>query len=136
MNAQGFNEGQAYSAQDVRYVEKNGVVYATIMAWPEAGNFTFKAFSIAEPSYSGEVDKVELLGAGAVEFTHGVNGLTVVVPGNKPNSIAPVFKITFKEETRSAYELLQDLVGGVQTAADEAAPQVHAYNTGKYSPAK
>ena len=136
MNAQGFNEGQAYSAQDVRYVEKNGVVYATIMAWPEAGNFTFKAFSIAEPSYSGEVDKVELLGAGAVEFTHGVNGLTVVVPGNKPNSIAPVFKITFKEETRSAYELLQDLVGGVQTAADEAAPQVQAYNTGKYSPAK
>ena len=96
MNAQGFNEGQAYSAQDVRYVTKGGAVYATIMAWPAAGNFTFKAFSKAEPSHSGEVESVTLLGAGPVEFTHNANGLTVKVPSAKPNDIAPVFKITFK----------------------------------------
>ena len=96
MNAQGFNEGQAYSARDVRYVTKDGAVYATIMAWPATGDFTFKAFSTAEPSYSGEVEKVTLLGGGDVEFTHGVNGLTIKVPNTKPNDIAPVFRITFK----------------------------------------
>ena len=136
MNAQGFNEGQAYSAQDVRYVEKKGTVYATIMAWPAAGEFTFKAFSIAESSYSGEVEKVTLLGGGNVEFTHGINGLTIKVPNTKPNDIAPVFRITFKAENRSAYELLQDLIHAVESAASEAATKAMPYNTGKLNPAK
>ena len=136
MNAQGFNEGQAYSAQDVRYVEKDGVVYATIMAWPASGNFTFKAFSIAETSYSGEVAKVTLLGGGDVEFTHDINGLTVNVPATKPNSIAPVFRITFKEDNRNAYEVLQEFVGGIETVVSESEPKAQAYNTGKLNPVK
>ncbi len=103
MNAQGFNEGQAYSAQDVRYVEKDGVVYATIMAWPEAGEFTFKAFGLTASSYSGDVDKVELLGSNdAIAFEQDFQGLTVIIPSAKPNGIAPVFRITFKEETRTS----------------------------------
>ena len=136
MTAQGFNESIDYSAQDVRYVEKDGAVYATIMDWPAAGDFTFKAFSIAESSYSGEVDKVTLLGGDDVEFTHGINGLTVKVPSTKPNGIAPVFRITFKEESRSAYELLQDLIEAVDAAVESAAVSVQPYNTGKLSPAK
>ncbi|MBO7378415.1 MAG: alpha-L-fucosidase [Bacteroidales bacterium] len=136
MNAQGFNEGQAYSAQDVRYVQKDGVVYATIMAWPSAGDFTFKAFSMAETSYSGEVESVTLLGGGEIEFTHNIKGLTVKVPSTKPNSIAPVFRITFKADNRSAYEKLQDVIQEVETAAGEAASEVQDYNTGKLSPAR
>ncbi|MBP5345011.1 MAG: alpha-L-fucosidase [Bacteroidales bacterium] len=96
MNAQGFNEGQSYSAQDVRYVEKKGSVYATIMAWPAASKFTFKAFSLAESTVSGKVKSVTLLGHGKVPFTQGTEGLTVKVPAQQPNGIAPVFKVTFK----------------------------------------
>jgi alpha-L-fucosidase len=136
MNAQGFNEGQAYSAQDVRYVEKNGTVYATIMAWPAAGDFTFKAFSITKTSYSGEVDKVVLLGGGEVEFTQDINGLTVKVPSTKPNTIAPVFRITFKNDSRTSYEVLQSMVSEMEAAADVFATQAHPYNTGKVSIAK
>jgi len=136
MNAQGFNEGQAYSAQDVRYVQKDGAVYATIMAWPAAGDFTMKAFSIAETSYSGEVEKVTLLGGGDVEFTHGINGLTIKVPATKPNDIAPVFRITFKEEAFTPYELLQKIITESEAAANEAAVSAHPYNTGKVSTAK
>ncbi len=136
MNAQGFNEGQAYSAQDVRYVQKDGVVYATIMAWPTTSNFTFKAFSIAEPSYSGEVDKVTLLGGGGVEFTHDINGLTIQVPDTKPNGIAPVFRITFKEDNRSAYEQLQDLVVSLEELIDIMSDEVMDYNTGRMNPVK
>ena len=136
MNAQGFNEGQAYSAQDVRYVAKGDTVYATIMAWPSAGDFLFKAFSIMEPSYSGIVDKVTLLGSGEVEFSQDINGLTVKVPATKPNAIAPVFRITMKADNRSAYDLLQDVILSVEAEATAAESRVQAYNTGKLSPAK
>jgi alpha-L-fucosidase len=96
MNAQGFNEGQSYSAQDVRYVEKKGIVYATIMAWPDSGSVTFKALSLSDKKAS-KVKQVSLLGHGKVRFSQDGNGLTVEVPTQHPNDIAPVFKVTFKK---------------------------------------
>ena len=137
MNAQGFNEGQAYSAQDVRYVEKNGVVYATIMAWPAAGEFVFKAFGMTEASYSGDVEKVELLGYdGDITFKQDFQGLCILVPSTKPNAIAPVFKITFKAEQRSAYELLQEMITEMTEAVEYLANWTHPYNTGRINSAK
>ena len=136
MTAQGFNEGQSYSSKDVRYVERNDTVYATIMRWPSAGDFTFKAFSIAEASYSGEVDKVELLGYGAVDFRQDISGLTVGVPATKPNNIAPVFRVTFKQDNRSAYEVLQSMTADLETYANQLTTQTHPYNTGKVNPDK
>lgn len=58
------------------------------------------------------------------------------VPTKKPNSIAPVFRIAFKADNRNAYEKLQDLISGTETAANEAASQAQPYNTGKLSPTK
>ena len=107
MNGQGFNEGQTYTSSDVRYVTKNGKVYATIMAWPAAGDYRFKAFGIASQFYSGTVTSVKLLdgsGDSDVTFTFDGSGLTVQVPSTKPNNIAPVFEITL-EETTAAEEL-------------------------------
>ena len=137
MNAQGFNEGQAYSAQDVRYVQRNDTVYATIMDWPSAGNFNFKAFSIIEPSYSGEVDKVELLGYdGDITFEQDFLGLDVNIPNTKCNNIAPVFRITFKADNRSAYEVLQQIINEMEETIELAATQALPYNTGKINPTK
>lgn len=45
MTAQGFNEGQNYTSKDVRYVTKDGKIYATIMAWSNSGKYILKAFS-------------------------------------------------------------------------------------------
>lgn len=136
MNAQGFNEGQNYSSQDVRYVERNDSVYATIMRWPAAGDFTFKAFSIAEKSYSGEVDKVELLGYGSVPFVQNIEGLTIQVPSTKPNAIAPVFCVTFKKDDRTSYEVFQSMITEMESVVEALAPQAHPYNTGKINTAK
>ena len=100
MNAQGFNAGQKYSAQDVRYVQaphaQKGAttVYATIMAWPAAGSFTFKA--LAKSPDCGKVKAVTLLGGGKVKFKQHEGGLTVQIPAAHPNDIAPVFRITVK----------------------------------------
>ena len=137
MNAQGFNEGQAYSAQDVRYVQRNDTVYATIMDWPEAGEFNFKAFGLAESSYSGDIKKVELLGYdGEIAFEQDFQGLSVIIPSTKPNAIAPVFRITFKEEQRTAEELLQSMVSDLEEAIGYFADRTHPYNTGMINSAK
>lgn len=96
MNAQGFNEGQKFSNKDVRYVQKKGKIYATIMDWPEAGDFTMKAFANGKDTCPGKVKKVTLLGYGKVNFKQDANGLTITVPATHPNEIAPAFKIEVK----------------------------------------
>ena len=90
-----IDEGSNYSSEDVRYNEKNGIVYATIMNWPDNKEYTFKAFSSHSPYYSGDVKQVKLLGYGNVDFKICENGLTVNVPSTHPNPIAPVFEISF-----------------------------------------
>ena len=118
MNGQGFNEGQTYSSSDVRYVTKNGKVYATIMAWPAAGDYRFKAFGITSQFYSGTVTSVKLLGAGDVPFTFDGNGLVVTVPSSKPNNIAPVFEVTLGDTSPAAE--LSTLIPYVESVLDAA----------------
>ena len=102
MNAQGFNEGQKYSSADVRYVQApspsgkagDGAVFATIMAWPSLGDYTFKALGSASQYNNRKVKSVRLLGHGKVKFRQNADGLTVTIP-EVTNQIAPVFAITF-----------------------------------------
>ena len=89
INAQGFNEGINYSARDVRYVQKKGTVYATIMAWPKDSEFTFHTVT---PNVA-RVQSVRLLGYGNVSFTQSADGLKVSIPSTHPNEIAPVFAL-------------------------------------------
>lgn len=133
MNAQGFNEGQNYSARDVRYVQKDGKIYATIMAWPSSEKFTFESFSITSEYYSGKVTGVELLGYGSVEYTQGINGLTVTLPAEHPNEIAPVLAITTEEVSVDPYEELQAVIEAVATYLNIVAEEANLYNTGKPS---
>ena len=127
INGQGFNEGINYTSSDVRYVQKNGKVYATIMRWPNAGDFHFNAFGITSEAYSGSVSGVTLLGYGNVPFTYDGSGLTVTVPSTHPNDIAPVFEITLAETT--PYQTLQTLIDYMGTIP----ASMIGVNTGKYT---
>ena len=93
INAQGFNEGQNYTAADIRYVQKGKSVYATALGWPEDGKMVMKAFRKGSPDHKGKVRKVELLGYGKVDYTWDEAGLAVTLPAERPNGIAPVLKI-------------------------------------------
>lgn len=98
LNAQGFNEGNNYSNKDVRYVVKGDTLFATILRWPDTNLFAFKSLGYASEYYNGNVKSVELLGYGAVQSAMGLDGLTVTLPGTRPNEICPVFAITFSGE--------------------------------------
>ena len=132
--AQGFNEGQSYSSRDVRYVQKDGKVYATIMAWPGGDKFSFESFSVVSKYYSGKVTDVQLLGHGKVEFTQGLEGLTVSLPASRPNAIAPVFVITAEEDGYTAYQELQVIIAGVEEYLAIAEAGASYVNTGKPNP--
>ena len=134
ISAQGFNEGANYSSKDVRYVTKDNVIYATIMAWPAAGRFSFSAFSIASQYYSGKVKSVRLLGSDSpIKFSQGVEGLTVTIPSAHPNDIAPVFAIEVEETQQTAYESLQDAISSLEDYVNYMRDEASYINTGKLS---
>ncbi len=111
LNDQGFNEGNNYSSKDVRYVIKGDTLFATILRWPDTSTFTFKSLGYASEYYSGNVKSVELLGYGVVPATKNLNGLTVTLPGTRPNKICPVFAITFSGEGAMSHKDLMKLFG-------------------------
>ncbi len=133
LSAQGFNEGNNYSSKDVRYVQKDGTIYATIMQWPAAGRFSLKSFSFASEYYSGKVTSVKLLGGSNVDFTQGVEGLTIMVPSTHPAEIAPVFAITVEKTALSSYEMLQESIASLENYIATMKNEASYMNTGKLS---
>lgn len=95
LHAQGFNENNNYSAQDVRFVQRNDTVFATIMRWPEERSYTLKSLGTASGYVESAVQSVELLGYGAVPFTNKEEGLVVTLPEENTNVIAPVLAVAF-----------------------------------------
>ena len=95
INAQGFNEG-AYSkatAQEIRFTQTKKDLYATVLAWPENGNVVIKSLAADSKLFPQKIRKVELLGYGSVRFSRTAEGLSINLPKNKLNNVAPVFKI-------------------------------------------
>lgn len=135
MNAQGFNEGLNYTSSDIRFVQKDGTIYATIMAWPEAGKYTIKSFGAIEPTYSGRVTSVKLLGYGDIPFSQNAAGLTVEIPATHPNEIAPVLSITTDGTTLTDHEKLSQLSSMISTHLDEVRHRTSYFNTGRYNSA-
>ena len=97
LNAQGFNENNNYSSEDIRFVQRYGTVYATIMRWPEKRTVTIKSLGGRVLEYI-PVKGVKLLGYGPVPFKDMWSGLVVTLPEENTNKIAPVLEVTFDYE--------------------------------------
>lgn len=95
LNAQGFNENNNYSSEDIRFVQRNDTVFTTVMRWPTNRDVLIKSFGMTSPYYSGKVKSVHLLGYGSLPFECGIEGLKVRLPEKNTNKIAPVFAVTF-----------------------------------------
>jgi alpha-L-fucosidase len=93
---QGFNEGRnkPYTAEDIRFVQKNGKVYAFALGWPESGKLTIKSLSAASRA-TGQVERVELVGApGALEYAQTAQGLEITLPQQRRGNYVYTFEIS------------------------------------------
>ncbi len=96
INSQGFNEDKTgYSASDIRFVQKDGKVYATALGWPENGIMSISSMASGSEYCPDKIKGVELVGYGKVDFSRDASALTVRLPEDVPASIAPVLVITF-----------------------------------------
>ncbi len=132
LSGQGFNESNNYSAKDVRFVQRNDTLFATVMRWPSNNTFTIESLGLASEYYSGKVTSVKVLGFGDVKFAEDVDGLVVEVPSTRPNDIAPVYQITF--DASVAMPTLSDIIDAYEMKARTLLGNA-SYNTGKFSKA-
>ena len=95
INAQGFNEGSytGATAQDIRFTQKGENLYVTALAWPADRKLVVKSLAEGSELYPDEVNTVELLGYGKVDFRRTADGLVVTLPQKQLNGIAPVLCI-------------------------------------------
>lgn len=87
LSAQGFNEGKGkpMGAEDIRFVTKGDVLYATVMGWPENGKVRIKNLGSNSKHYQKKINKVELLSTNqSLSFEQTAEGLLVSFPENRP----------------------------------------------------
>jgi alpha-L-fucosidase len=97
LREQGFNEGRnkPYTAEDVRFAQKGGKVYAFAMAWPESGKLTIKSLATGSSYAPGQVERVELLGASApLQHVRTADGLTITLPERRVGDYVYTFEIS------------------------------------------
>jgi alpha-L-fucosidase len=88
---------KAFTAEDVRFTTKAGLLYATVLDWPASGEVTIRSLARQSPHWPGDVASVELLGgAGPLKWTRGESGLSVELPAARPSPHALVLRIARK----------------------------------------
>ena len=95
-SAQQFNESKRkeLSYEDVRFTTKGKTLFAFFMGWPNASQVTIRALGTSSEQKTGEIESVELLGAGKVNFTRDADGLKVTLPASKPSEHVCTLKIS------------------------------------------
>jgi alpha-L-fucosidase len=90
-----FNEGRRrdLTAEEVRFTTKGDAIYAFIMGWPEK-QAVIKPLATTSRFSPPKIQNVELLGyKDKVRWTQDENGLTVLMPEQKPCDHAITLKI-------------------------------------------
>ena len=87
------------TAQDVRFTQKKGVLYATVLNWPKNNEFTIKALSKNSIIENRAIKTVEFVsGNHKINWVQKNVGLVINTKRNKPCEAAYVFKIEFKTD--------------------------------------
>jgi alpha-L-fucosidase len=88
-----MNEGKtgAFTAEDVRFTVKDGRLFMALLRWPE-GPVTVAALGTrALPDAT--IERVTLVGGGAVAVERGEAGLRLALPRAKAGEFVPVVAI-------------------------------------------
>lgn len=86
-----FKEDFKYTAKDIRFTTKGGVLYAIALGWPADNKLVVK--TLAAPA--GKITGVSLLGCNAkVDWRQTADGLVVTLPAEKVSQYTAALKIT------------------------------------------
>jgi len=128
MKVQGgaFKEDFQYSAREIRFTTKGGILYAIALGWPEDRKITIR--SLAKPSGSdvNRIERVSLLGYdGRLDWEQTAEGLTVTLPEKKVSEFTAALKITGSALTNVPFTMppvivTPDARGRIQLSPDAA----------------
>ncbi len=92
---QNFSEKtRPHTAEDIRFTQRDGIVYAFVLAWPADGTVRIKTLGSNTPHLTKPVARVDLLGApGTLTYKQTPDALVVTMPPDKPNPYAYALKI-------------------------------------------
>jgi alpha-L-fucosidase len=89
-------ETQAYTAEDFRFTEKNGLLYAIEMGLPTSGTVTIHSLIPGAFGTGRRIKSIRLLGSeGTLLFQQLTDGLNVRLPDQSVGKYAYVFRIEF-----------------------------------------
>ncbi len=87
------------TAEDVRFTQKKGVLYATVLDWPKNNEFTIKTLSKDSTIENRAIKTVEFVsGNHKINWVQTNVGLVINAKGDKPCEAAYVFKIEFETD--------------------------------------
>jgi alpha-L-fucosidase len=88
------DKNKALGAEDIRYTQKDGQLYATMLDWPKNNKALIKTLAKGNPLMKGKVASVTLLGyEGKLKFKQGSEGLEITLPAEPVGKYAYVFKV-------------------------------------------
>ncbi len=97
LQAQGFNEGRhkPYTAEDIRFVTKDSVLYAHVLSWPDNGKVVIKSLAKDSDLLNQLVENITILGVDKqLSYIRTKEGLIVTLPAEMtPCEISFVLKI-------------------------------------------
>ena len=94
MKRQGFNEGNNYSAQDIRFTSKGDTLYAIVLGQPK-GDLQIKSLGTAAHLLDRPIESVTLLGGGdKIDWSQDANALTIKPGQTNTSEPALVYKIS------------------------------------------
>ena len=89
-------ETQTYTAEDFRFTEKNGTLYAIELGWPANGEVVIHALTATTLGDGKQIHSVKLLGSEAdLPFTQLPDGLHVRLPEQPTGKYAYTLRIDF-----------------------------------------
>ncbi|MDC0584311.1 alpha-L-fucosidase [Bacteroidales bacterium] len=95
-HGQGKKHGEeipVYTSEDIRFTQKDGVLYAIVLDWPDEA-LEIKSFGSDGKLYPGEIKNISLIGSNAkLEWKQNRQNLTVTFPKEKPCDFAYVLKV-------------------------------------------
>jgi alpha-L-fucosidase len=88
----GEGGARPWTAGDIRFTTRAGILYALALDWPEDGKVRVR--SLGRQALEGRtVERVELVGGGALPFSQTADGLVIDLPVDRPVAFVPAFRI-------------------------------------------